>query len=157
MIRGWWLALALFLAGCGQESGDRITLVFKHGKVVGDPAPLQALLREFEERHPKIRVRDEMLPSSTDEQHQFYVLNLEGRSADFDVFALDVIWVPEFAHAGWLRDISHLLPPKEREAFFPGPIRAVVYQGKVYAIPWYIDAGLLYYRKDLLEARGFSP
>ena len=70
---------------------------------------------------------------------------------------MDVIWVPEFARAGWLRDISRLLPVKERDEFFPGPMDAVTYKGKVYAIPWYIDAGLLYYRKDLLKKYGFSP
>jgi len=91
------------------------------------------------------------LPASTDEQHQFYVINLEGRSPDFDVISMDVIWVPEFARAGWLKNLSNLLPEDERREFFHGPMDAVTYKDKVYAIPWYIDAGILYYRKDLLK------
>jgi multiple sugar transport system substrate-binding protein len=70
---------------------------------------------------------------------------------------MDVIWVPEFARAGWLRDLSHLFPKGERIEFFPGPMKAVTYHNKIYAIPWYIDAGLLYYRKDLLRKYGLSP
>jgi multiple sugar transport system substrate-binding protein len=58
--------------------------------------------------------------------------------------------VPEFARAGWLRDIGHLLAPGERQAFFPGPVEAVSFQGRLFALPWYIDAGVLYFRKDLL-------
>jgi multiple sugar transport system substrate-binding protein len=147
--------------GCTQNSStdekERTTIVFKHGKVAGDPEALNALIRRFEEKNPDIRIKDETLPSSTDEQHQFNVINLEGRSSDFDVYAIDVIWVQEFARAGWLRELSHILPLKRRDDFFEGPMEAAVYQGKVYAIPWYIDAGILYYRKDLLEKYGFSP
>lgn len=139
------------------EGDKTVFLVFKHGKIAGDPELFRQMLDRFEKENPDIKVNDETLPASTDEQHQFYVINLEGKSSDFDVISMDVIWVPEFARAGWLRDISHLLPIKEMEEFFPGPIQAVTYNNKVYAIPWYIDAGLLYYRKDLLKKYGFSP
>jgi trehalose/maltose transport system substrate-binding protein len=155
-----WCSLILF-QGCTQNSStdenEKTTIVFKHGKVAGDPEALNALIREFEEKNPDISIKDETLPSSTDEQHQFYVINLEGRSSDFDVYAIDVIWVQEFARAGWLRDLSHVLPLKKRNDFFQGPMQAAVYRDKVYAIPWYIDAGILYYRKDLLGKYGFSP
>ena len=154
------IALAGGLAGCTREStpeATRTTIVFKHSKLFGDPAALQKLIAEFEQQHPDIRVKNETLPSSSDEQHQFYVINLEGRASDFDVFAIDVIWVAEFAKAGWLRDLTGLLPESERAAFFAGPIEAVTVEGRVYAIPWFIDAGLLYYRKDLLTQYDFPP
>lgn len=151
--------LFFFVMGCSAPEKDKaktIVLVFKHGKIAGDAEPLRKLLLKFEIEHPGIKVKDETLPASTDEQHQFYVINLEGKSSDFDVLSLDVIWVPEFARAGWLVDLSHLLPKEEREAFFPGPIQAVTYGERIYAIPWYIDSGVLYYRKDLLGKYGFA-
>lgn len=147
--------------GCSNRSDDvketSVRLVFKHGKIAGDSADFRKLLRRFEDENPGILVADETLPSSTDEQHQFYVINLEGRSSDFDVISMDVIWVPEFARAGWLREVSHLFKPEDRTDFFPGPMQAVTYKDEAYAVPWYIDAGLLYYRKDLLRKYGFSP
>ena len=149
-----------FISGCVQErdgEDKKEVVVFKHGKIAGDPEPFRQLLDRFEKENPGIKVKDEILPASTDEQHQFYVINLEGRSSDFDVLSMDVIWVPEFARAGWLKNLSHLLPASEMEEFFPGPIQAVTYNEGIYAIPWYIDAGLLYYRKDLLYKYGFSP
>jgi multiple sugar transport system substrate-binding protein len=154
------LAFVLSVTGCAKTPGDRKgerVVIFKHGKIAGDPRLFRQLLDRFEAEHPGIRVKDETLPASTDEQHQFYVINLEGKSSDFDVLSMDVIWVPEFARAGWLRDLSHLFPAEERKNFFPGPVQAVTYGKWAYAIPWYIDSGLLYYRKDLLEAYGFSP
>ena len=100
--------------GCterGRNAGDSAarTIVFKHGKIEGDRGAFSEILRQFEREHPGITVKDETLPASTDEQHQFYVINLEGRSPDIDVLSMDVIWVPEFARAGWLRDVSGLL------------------------------------------------
>lgn len=159
-IRAAWLLLAaLVFAGCTEgpstsAPGQPITLVFKHAKLFGDPSAFNALIRRFEEQHPAVRVRTEALPSASDEQHQFYVINLRAASADFDVLALDVIWVAEFARAGWIADLSALLPASEREAFFSGPLAAVHYQGRAYAVPWFIDAGLLYYREDLLARYG---
>jgi multiple sugar transport system substrate-binding protein len=153
-------ALFLLSAGCEKRGPGETSIsaiVFKHGKFAGDPELFKGLLQKFEKENPGIRVKDETLPSSTDEQHQFYVINLEGKSTDFDVIGLDVIWVQEFARAGWLREIGNLVPEKEREDFFPGPVEAVTYQGGLYAVPWYIDAGVLYYRKDLLEKYGFQP
>jgi multiple sugar transport system substrate-binding protein len=151
------LLLILSVTGCTSErerESAGIVLVFKHGKIAGDPQPFRRLLDRFERENPEIRVKDETLPASTDEQHQYYVINLEGKSRDFDVLSMDVIWVPEFARAGWLMDVSRLLGPGEESAFFPGPMLAVTMNNRVYAIPWYIDAGVLYYRKDLLKKYG---
>ena len=163
-IAGWLIIAGVIglLSGCPsaervQEGSGPVTLVFKHGQIEGNPAAFQRLLRRFETDHPGILIRDEILPSSSDQQHQFYVISLEGRSSDFDLMSLDVVWVQEFARAGWVRDLSPLLPPAERDAFFPGPIDAAMFQDRVYAIPWFLDAGLLYYRKDLLEKYGLPP
>jgi len=152
--------VCLLCASCvpsEQIDSKSTVLIFKHGKIAGDPEPFRQLIKRFEDENPGITVKDEILPASTDEQHQFYAINLEGKSSDFDVISMDVIWVQEFARAGWLRDVSHLFQEQESHDFFPGPMKAVTYRGRMYAVPWYIDAGLLYYRKDLLQKYGFSP
>jgi multiple sugar transport system substrate-binding protein len=155
------VSLTLIFSGCkskvAEEKGGITTIVFKHGKIAGDPQALLDIISEFEKQNPDIKVKDEPLPASTDEQHQFYIINLEGKTSDFDILSMDVIWVPEFARAGWLMDISELLPEEQRAEFFKGPMDAVTYNNRIYAIPWYIDAGVLYYRKDLLKKYGFYP
>lgn len=161
-VSGWsWLAGLVLLCAC-SPSGDvgslhrTTTIVFKHGKVAADPRVMAALLREFEATHPGVRVREEVLPSSSDQQHQFYVMTLEGRQAPFDVMAVDTVWVQEFARSGWIMPLDNLLPAAERERYFQGPLLASTFQGRLYAMPWYIDAGVLYYRRDLLDRYGFS-
>src|SRR5207247_11373242 len=99
----------------------------------------------------------EALPWNTDEQRQFFVINLESGSPGFDLMMLDVIWVPEFARAGWLLDLTARLQLDELRPFFPSTIDAASQNGRVWALPWNMNVGLLYYRSDLLQKYGFSP
>jgi multiple sugar transport system substrate-binding protein len=160
--RGILLALSACLMAASCTSRDipanrtPTVVVFKHGKLAADASRLRALLQEFERRHPGVIVREEVLPSSTDQQHQFYAVNLDSREAAFDLLAVDVIWVQEFARAGWIQALDHLAESAERGAYFPAAIRAATFEGHLYAIPWYMDAGLLYYRRDLLQRYGFT-
>jgi multiple sugar transport system substrate-binding protein len=175
-----YAAALLFTFGCSTDrsadqpqdrSAGPIRLIFKHHKVFGDPQYTENLLRRFEAENPGVIVESQTLPASTDEQHQFYVTNLEARASDFDVFALDVIWPPEFARAGsassstdgdteqqrgWLLDLTPYFPQADLSEMIPGPVEADRFNGRLYAVPWYVDAGMLYYRKDLLDKHGFA-
>ena len=77
------------------------------------------------------------------------------RSSDIDVFQIDVIW------PGMLADHFVDLKPYSqgrREGALPGH-RRQQHRGRqaASAMPWFTDAGLLYYRKDLLEKYGKKP
>jgi multiple sugar transport system substrate-binding protein len=155
------LVLAAVLAAGGCTERDRgpagATLVFKHAKILGPTDPIPGLLREFERRHPGVRVESEPLTWTSDEQHQFYVINLEGATPTFDVLMLDVIWVPEFARAGWLLDLSPWVTREELSPHFPAAVTASTWGGGVWGMPWNMNAGVLYYRADLLGKHGLAP
>jgi multiple sugar transport system substrate-binding protein len=155
--RCWLALLALWpIASCRSERGAgdssaRSALVFKQQPLWGDAAPFAQLLRDFEEKHPGTQVRAEYLPNASDVAHQFYLTALEsgGAGADFDVMVVDVAWVAEFARAGWALDLSPWFPSGElRENFLQGAADAATLEGRTYAVPWYVDVGLLYYRTD---------
>jgi multiple sugar transport system substrate-binding protein len=149
----------LALPGCAgpPDSQGQITLVLKHAKILGPVDPIPRLLAEFEAEHPGIRVKAEVLPWTSDEQRQFLVINLEGGRPGFDVMMLDCIWVPEFARAGWLLELTPGVSPDELSAHFPSAVEAGTYSGRVWALPWFMNVGLLYYRADLLARYGFAP
>lgn len=153
------LLTSLGLAACHRDDGgvaggggvNRVRLVFIHQPLWGEAAPFDTLLAEFRRDHPEVELTTQLLPNASDVAHQFFLTALEGRSTDFDVLVVDVIWVAEFARAGWILDLSPEVPPEElRRDFLPGPAEAVVVDGKTYAVPWYVDVGLLYYRTDLI-------
>jgi trehalose/maltose transport system substrate-binding protein len=159
-VRGWAclrrlaLLAALPAAACAASSAPaERSIVFKHGKVPGEDRLLRELLDRFV-AETGIRVVDETLPSSSDVQHQYFITTLEGGSQDLDVLSMDVVWVPEFSRAGWLLDLSDRVAPELRADLFPAPLEACTLRGRLYGLPWYVDAGVLYYRKDLLDRLG---
>lgn len=151
-------ALLLLLAvGCAappEPAAPR--LVLRHARMPGEADPLPALLAEFARRHPGVRVAHEPLPWTADVQHQVYVINLEGGSPGFDVLMLDVIWIAEFAQAGWLLDLTDRWPAAERAEHAPAAVAAATFGGRVWAVPWVMNVGVLYYRRDLLGRHGVT-
>ncbi len=151
-----FFALGLVVGGCRRSSdeagaGGRTRIVFKFQPLWGDPMPFRELLAQYERANPDVELVTEALPNASDLAHQFFLTALQGGATDFDVLVADVVWVPEFARAGWVADLSEDFPPERlREEFLPGPVDAVVMNGRTYAVPWYVDVGILYYRTDLV-------
>ncbi len=147
---------ALAATGCqrrehatsGRPPGP-IRLVFQHQPFLGDPAPLRRLFADFERDNEGIVLTAELLPSAPGAVHQYYLTALEGGSQDFDVFILDVIWVGEFARAGWIAELTSAFPPDVlRRDFLPGAAGAVIVGDSTFAVPWYVDVGVFYRRRD---------
>ena len=134
-----------------QPPAGPVGIVFKHQPLWGDPGPFHAFLDRFRRENPGILLRTETLPNASDVAREMFLTALEGGADDFDVFAIDVVWAPEFARAGWLADLSEAFPKARlREEMLPRAVEAVTLEGRVYAVPWYLDVGLLYYRTDLV-------
>ena len=157
------LAAALLTAGCaaiGAPSQAAVTslsgigpITFATGKV--DTGYLPGLLAEWNAAHPGQRVTLIQLPDDADDQHAQMVANLQTGSNTYDVLNLDVIWTAEFASNGWIVPISPRLFPLSD--FLPPAVATARYQGRLYAIPFTSNAGLLYYRKDILAEAGRKP
>jgi multiple sugar transport system substrate-binding protein len=114
------------------------------------------LIADFE-RRSGVKVLREVGPASSSELHDLVVQKLKNHDAHVDVIFVDVIWPAEFAAAGWLAQLDALFPDAERSRFLPAPILAAGYGGHIYAVPVFIDAGILYYRKDLLAKYSLAP
>jgi multiple sugar transport system substrate-binding protein len=63
---------------------------------------------------------------------------------------MDTIWTPEFAEAGWLRELAGAELRDATDDVLPGPLQSVKWEGRVYAVPLNTNAQLLWYRKDLI-------
>jgi multiple sugar transport system substrate-binding protein len=111
---------------------------------------LQRQLARFMAGHPDIRVVQRPTPDAADQRHQLYVQWLNAQASEPDILQLDVVWTPEFAAAGWILDLDRFRPATD--SFFPATIAANRWQGRLYAIPWFVDVGMLYWRTDLMAA-----
>jgi multiple sugar transport system substrate-binding protein len=148
-------AAALIAAGCGSVigSGSATELVWATGGIAAaDQAPALDIARQWNQQHPNgPKVRVEPLPSvSATDTYQLLTVELNAGLNQFDIVDLDVIWIPEFAQRGWLVELKDLRRDIERVSL-PGPMRASVWDGKLWAAPYVTDAGILYYRSDLVD------
>ncbi|MGH3882162.1 MAG: ABC transporter substrate-binding protein [Pseudonocardiaceae bacterium] len=148
-------AAVLVAAGCAGATGSdsAAELVWATGGIAAaDQAPALDIAKQWNAQHPNgPTVRVEPLPSeSVNDTHQLLALELNAGLNQFDIVDLDVSWIPEFAQRGWLVDLQDLRPDIERVSL-PGPMQAGVWDGKLWAAPYVTDAGILYYRSDLVD------
>src|SRR4030095_8574939 len=109
------------------------------------------LIDDFQSEHPDIRVQLIEGPPATNTREDMYSTSFLSGAAGYDIVYGDVIWTPKFAAAGWLLDVPGRLSPADLDDFLPVALHAGVYKGRLYRIPGFTDAGILYYRKDLVS------
>ncbi|MBR2688402.1 MAG: ABC transporter substrate-binding protein [Aquamicrobium sp.] len=96
------------------------------------------------------------MPALLDDAIPIYQQLLAAQSTDADVLFIDVIWIGMLQRN--MLDLKPLVPAEEVAQHFQSTIDAATTQdGRLVALPWYMDTGLMYYRKDLLEKYGKQP
>ncbi|MEO8090233.1 MAG: ABC transporter substrate-binding protein [Gemmatimonadales bacterium] len=145
------LALVLLALGCGggSEVPGPAVVTFPISALGAEGQVLVRQLSRFMKEHPGIKVVQRVTPDGADQKHQLYVQWLNAGASDPDILQLDVIWTPEFAAAGWILPLDQFHP--DTAAFFPSTIAANRWQDSLYALPWFADVGMLYWRTDLME------
>jgi trehalose/maltose transport system substrate-binding protein len=94
-------------------------------------------------------------PNSATERLALYQQILAANSADIDVFQIDVIWPGILANH--FVDLQEYIDQEMIAQHFPAIIANNTVDGRLVGMPWFTDAGLLYYRTDLLEKYGKQP
>jgi len=142
------------LGGRGELRGAvEITLGF----IPDEAGGLQTLLDRFnKENKGEIQVKWRQMPASSAEFFEQMQAELQSGRSTMDVIGGDVVWPAQFAANDYILDLSDRFTAKMQQDYLEGPVQAVQYEGKTYGVPWFTDAGMFYYRKDLLEKSGFS-
>ena len=154
-VKKFWFCLALIFvlrpaAGSAAKTELRLVGWRSEATQVWDRA-----IADFERQNPGLKVVREIGPSSSTQFHDLLTQKLKNRDPKLDVFFMDVIWPGEFASAGWALPLDRYFTAAEQNKFLEAPILANHYRQHVFGVPLFIDAGLLYYRKDLLAKYGF--
>jgi signal transduction histidine kinase/ABC-type glycerol-3-phosphate transport system substrate-binding protein/DNA-binding response OmpR family regulator len=151
--RGAFMPLfaALLLAGCSEpiSTGTTLTLV-DAGPWTGEEADTWRA-RALEEFTRETGVGVQLVYWSRDRPLDFVTRSLE--TAPADVYSVDVVWPGVLAEH--LLDLGPHLGRDVRE-HFPAIVENYVVDGTLVAMPSYTDAGLLFYRTDLLREHGYA-
>src|SRR5918998_554996 len=148
-------AALLGTAGCGGGGGSfngEITVGF--GREAS--GALRNLIDKFNNQNDDISVTWRRMPADTNQYFDQLRTQFQAQDASLTLIGGDVIWPAQFAANSYIVDLSDRFTESMRSKFLEGPVESNTYEGNVYGVPWFTDAGLLYYRKDLLEKSGFS-
>ncbi|WP_344586341.1 ABC transporter substrate-binding protein [Actinomadura vinacea] len=163
--------LAACTGGGGPDMNGTGPIVFADGHDTSRGAQIRGLVNRWNASNPDERVEMvELSEYNGDHRAQLVTSAQDAATAArgggagsrpgfdpgcYDVVALDVIWTAEFAR--W----NYIVPLDEKavghRAFMRGPIESARYRGRLWGVPLRTDVGLLYYRKDVLDAEGLAP
>ena len=93
-------------------------------------------------------------PNDANERLALFQQLLAAHAQDIDVFQIDVVWPGILAP--YLLDLAPHVAKAVTDAHFPVLIANDRVNGRLVAMPWFADAGLLYVRQDLLDKYGAS-
>ncbi|MGD9765517.1 MAG: sugar ABC transporter substrate-binding protein [Candidatus Binatia bacterium] len=143
----------LALAACRDGGREGIELRFwafgREGELV------RQLIPEFERAHPGVSVRVQQIPWSA--AHEKLLTAYVGGGMP-DLFQAGSTWIPELVALGAVAPLDARLDasPATHRDFFEGILSASQVAGRTYAVPWYVDTRVLFYRRDLLRTCGWD-
>ncbi|WP_374574509.1 ABC transporter substrate-binding protein [Phenylobacterium sp.] len=157
-MRGWFAAVLAVVALAGGAAGAQparapVEISISCGALGVELQLCTDAVHRWEKKTGN-RVRIVSTPNSSTDRLALYLQMLASRTDEFDVLQIDVVW------AGILAD--HLIDLRPYlgdapKAHFASLIRNDTVNGRLVAMPWWTDVGVLYYRKDLLAEYGFAP
>ncbi len=143
--------------GGGPQRAEDGSILFNFSFGPDPSGTLQELVKRFNQKYKgEYKANWREMPAQTEQYFDRLRTQFQAGGGDIALIGGDVIWPAQFAANGWIVDLSDRFPESEQKKFLDGPIEANTYEGKIYGVPWFTDAGMLYYRRDLLEESGFS-
>ncbi len=115
---------------------------------------LNSQIENFEKQNPDIDVEIYSIPSYPGSTYKFYGTFVVTNAKEPTILSLDMEWINEFS--------PFLVSLNQDPEFFsvnnliPQTLEMVTINGEIKAIPYYVETGVLYYRKDLLEKYGYE-
>ncbi|MEB3214184.1 MAG: ABC transporter substrate-binding protein [Leptolyngbyaceae bacterium] len=143
------------LIGFVALSQQPVTISFLVRAVEADQ--LQVLVDQFESENPDIRLDIVRGPNAADSVEDLYTASFLLGDSPYDLVYSDIVWIPKFAAAGWLMDLSDRVSETDLDDFLDADVEAGQVQGGFYRMPFRSDVGMLYYRTDLLNEAGLEP
>ncbi len=143
------LAVALAMSAASAQ-----TVTVAAGAVGQELELVQAAAARYMEQNPGVTVNVLDTPDMADDRLGLYLQFFEAQSPEVDVYQIDVIW-PGDLEVHFV-DLFEYGAADVVGEHFPAIVENNTVDGRLIAIPWFTDAGLLYFRTDLLEKYGFD-
>lgn len=115
---------------------------------------MQGLAQEFEKQYPDIALSWRVLDETT--LRLRLLSDLAISDGQFDVMTIGTYELPIWAGRGWLAPLQPLPDSYGVDDLLPTVRKHLSYQGQLYALPFYAESMMTYFRKDLFTRAGLS-
>ncbi|WP_158941221.1 sugar ABC transporter substrate-binding protein [Burkholderia sp. S171] len=119
-----------------------------------DMIELKKLSPAFEKANPDIQLKWVILEENVLRQRA--TTDITTNSGQFDVMAIGTYEAPQWGKRGWLAPMDNLPASYDLDDVVKTARDGLSYNGQLYALPFYVESSMTYYRKDLFEAAGLK-
>jgi sorbitol/mannitol transport system substrate-binding protein len=149
-----WLRLTALAAGVACTSAALAETITIGTVNNGDMIRMQGLASEFEAANPGISLDWVILEENV--LRQRLTTDIAANSGQFDVMTIGMYETPIWGANGWLEPMDNLPASYDEADLFPSVKAGLSTDGQLYALPFYGESSMTYYRKDLFEQAGLS-
>ena len=162
-MRAAWLLAVLVLigsaaAGCGggadgDDEGSRVLQWYINPDNGGQE---EIARRCTEQAGGRYRIETALLPRSASDQREQLLRRLAAEDSSIDLMSLDVVFVAEFAEAGFLAPIPARVARELTEGVVEPAVRGATWKGRLVAAPFWANTQVLWYRKSVARRAGLD-
>lgn len=120
----------------------------------GDMVVMQRLSSVFEQAHPDIHLKWVVLEENV--LRQRLTTDIATKAGQFDILTVGNYEVPIWAKQGWIVPMANLPADYDVDDLLKPVRNALTVDGKLYALPFYGESAMTYYRKDLFDKAGIK-
>lgn len=113
---------------------------------------LQKLSREFVKQHPDIQLNWVVLEENI--LRQQVTADISTNGGKFDIITIGAYETPIWAKQGWLKPLNKFPEDYDVGDFVEVVRKSLSYGGTLYALPFYSESSMTFYRKDLFQEKG---
>ncbi len=117
-----------------------------------DMIRMQRLSKVFEESHPDIALKWVVLEENV--LRQRLTTDIATQGGQFDLLTIGMYEAALWGAKGWLEPMSGLPADYALDDLLPSVRDGLSVKGTLYALPFYAEASITYYRKDLFQQAG---
>ena len=148
--------LALSTASCQKQKVEPVTITFMDPEWSHDTSGRSIIAeRNLQEFTKETGIRVEHVPAPETSLQQLALSRelLHGGGSNPDVYGIDIVWAPLLD-----QDLLDLKPyfANQLASMDSNLVAAYTVNGRVVAIPYHTNVGVLLYRRDLLEKYGYA-
>ncbi|MBS7562552.1 sugar ABC transporter substrate-binding protein [Pseudomonas sp. RC4D1] len=119
-----------------------------------DMIRMQRLSKTFESQHPDIQLNWVVLEENV--LRQRLTTDIATQGGQFDVLTIGMYEAALWGAKGWLQPMQDLPAAYDLDDVFPSVREGLSVKGTLYALPFYAESSMTYYRTDLFQAAGLS-